>query len=170
MGTNVTFREKIMAQFKVPTLPKANQATNSSLPRAKVSKVPPPLPLRLAPKAQKRALDRLEKRNNKKKGSNSSPKSFAQATKSGAIDLLKICKAFPSLLEKKVIEIFNTNTYSPARKRKTQITTKGPSRKNILISIKENDWERILNQVNEHITCINNLFKSYKSKVSVDCI
>jgi len=59
--------------------------------RAKVSKIPPPLPPQLAPEIHKKALEKIHKNNKEKK-------TFAQAMKANAAGLLKLYETFPSLL------------------------------------------------------------------------
>ena len=66
----------------------------------------------------------------------------------------------------KISNQHNKNTVKP----KIQITTKGPLRKHVLILLDKSDKEKVLNQVNEHVALINNLLKSYKSKVSINCV
>ena len=55
-------------------------------------------------------------------------------------------------------------------KSKIQITTKGPSRKNILIPMDASNKSRILSEANIHVSQLNGLFKSYKSTINIDCI
>ena len=59
---------------------------------------------------------------------------------------------------------------SAPQKRKVQITTKGPSRKNVLIPLDPLYKNNVYNKANKHIASINNLLKLHKSKVRLDCI
>jgi len=61
-------------------------------------------------------------------------RSFAQATKENAKDILKIKEAFPKLSTKKIIKMYNI-AYNTNQKSylKLNMTTKGPSRKQIII-------------------------------------
>jgi len=61
----------------------------------------------------------------------------------------------------------NTNQKS---KFKVNIITKGPSRKQIIISMGTNNVKRVITQVNAHITNINRAFKEVKSNISTDYI
>jgi len=63
-------------------------------------------------------------------------RSFAQATKGNAEVILKLKEAFSKLSTKKIIEMHNI-TYNTNQKScpKLNMTTKGPSRKQIIIPI-----------------------------------
>lgn len=50
------------------------------------------------------------------------------------------------------------------------MTTKNPSRKQIIISISINNAKAIISQANKHISNINKLLKDVKSNVSADFI
>jgi len=50
------------------------------------------------------------------------------------------------------------------------MTTKNPSRKQIIISISINNAKAIISQANKHISNINRLLKYVKSNVSADFI
>jgi len=64
----------------------------------------------------------------------------------------------------------NIGTGKPSPKPKVQVTTKDPSRKNVLVPLDPTDKKTIMNATNTHINQINGLFKSYKLGTSVDCI
>jgi len=69
------------------------------------------------------------------------------------------------------IEIHNvTNKIKSKGKPKFSITTKDPSRKQIIISISMNNSEKIILQANEHILNINRLLKCIKSNVSANYV
>jgi len=65
-------------------------------------------------------------------------------------------------------EISNPSS-KPSAKPKLYMTTKGLSRKHILVPLNDPDKDMIFSRVNEHIALINSLLKSHKSRVSVDC-
>jgi len=72
----------------------------------------------------------------------------------------KIKNAFPKLSSEKIIEIHNiTNKIGPKSKPKFSMTTKGPSRKQIIIPMSTNNSEKIILQANEYISNINRLLK-----------
>jgi len=74
-----------------------------------------------------------------------------QATKGNENNLLKLHETFPALLAKKIIEMNNIGSDKNNTRPKVQITTKGPSRKNILIPISKDNSAKILNKANTHV-------------------
>jgi len=97
-------------------------------------------------------------------------KSFVQAVEGKSKNLLKLWEAFPKLLAKKIIKINNVGLGKTSSKPKTQVTTKGLSRKNILIPMDTLDRKSILDAANTHIGQINGLLKLYKSHININCI
>ena len=83
-------------------------------------------------------------------------KSFAQVTKSSIENVLKIHEAFPALLSKKIIEMYNT-VFEPQTQKhpKISMTTKGPSRKHIMVPITENNRNLILYLADTHVNILN---------------
>jgi len=84
------------------------------------------------PKALKKAREERKKERSIGKAK-PSYKSFVQVVGGKPKNLLKLQEAFPKLPVKKIIEMNNVGLGKTPSKPKTQITTKGPSRKNILI-------------------------------------
>ena len=71
----------------------------------------------------------------------------------------------------KIIEIHNvTNNSGVKRKPKPNMTTKGPSRKQVIISMSEDNARSIVSQANTYISNINRLLKGVKSEVSANFI
>lgn len=62
------------------------------------------------------------------------------------------------------------NNSTQKDKLKINITTKGPSRKQIIVSIGTNNSERIIAQADNYISNISRLLKSIKYKVSMNYI
>ena len=88
-----------------------------------------------------------------------------------AIEIIKINDTFPKLSSGKIIEIHNvTNNKGFKDKPKLNITTKGLSRKQIIVPMSTNNSKAIITQANEHILNIKRLLKDVKSDVSVDFI
>jgi len=82
--------------------------------------------------------------------------SYTQASKSNIEDIIKIHNI--------------TNNKRLKDKPKLNITTKGPSRKQIIILISANNSKTIILQANIYILNINILLKGMKSKVSANFI
>ena len=72
----------------------------------------------------------------------------------------------------KIIKIYNVTSNKGIKEGKPKIngTTKGPSRKQIIISMSTNNSEVIISQANTYISNINTLFESIESKVSTNFI
>ena len=165
---NISFREHVASQFNKPT--KLTCTVNPYAPKnagAKISRIPPPIPPRLSPEALKKAKDKHQA---KKLGGQPVKKSFAQATKGNENNLLKLRKAFPALPARKIIKINNISAGKGNPKPKIQSTTKGPSRKNILVPLSATNIVNVINKANAHVGQLNTLFKAHKSKINADCI
>jgi len=150
-----TFRQCVASQFNRKDIPstKVNNKTNL----ANISRIPPPIP----PRPSASVLAKIKHHKN--------TRSFAQATKGNAEDILKIKEAFSKLSTKKIIEMHNiahnTNQKSCL---KLNMTTKGPSRKQIIIPMSQDNSNIIITCADEYIFNINRLFKSIKSNVTAD--
>ena len=103
--------------------------------------------------------------------SNSNNQSYIQTSKGNIKEIIKIKNTFPKLFSKKIIEIHNiTNNIELKSKPKFNMTTKSPSRKQIIIHMNTNNSEEVVSQANEYISNINRLLKDVKSDVSADYI
>ena len=102
---------------------------------------------------------------------NSNKKSCTQASKSNVEDIIHIKDVFLKLPTKKVIEINDiVNNKTGQAKPKINMTTKDPSRKQIIIPMSENNSEIISNFANFHISNINRYLKEAKSNTITDFI
>ena len=85
---------------------------------------------------------------------------YAKASISNINNIIKIKDTFSKLSSNKVLEIhnvmFNSNQGS---KLKVNMTTKGPFRKQIIISISSNNVKRVMVQSNTYVLNINYLLK-----------
>lgn len=106
----------------------------------------------------KLALEKFNKKN---------PRSFAQVAKS-AENVLRIREAFPALPIKKILEIHNA-AFPIQTKKKIQITTKGPSRKQALVPLNSDQIQIVMKDANIHIGLINAQLKTIKSTVRAEC-
>ena len=155
-----TFRQCVASQFNRVN-PTNSKAGNLPHP-ANISRIPPPIPPRSS--ATVLAKSKLAK---SKLGS----KSFAQATKGSAEDILKVKEAFPKLAPSKIIEIHNiAQGINHKAHPKLNMTTKGPSRKQVIIPMSQDNSNIVISCADEHIFNINRLLKSIKSNVTVDFI
>ena len=71
----------------------------------------------------------------------------------------------------KISEIYNViNKSNHKDKPRHKMTTKGPSRKQVIIPMGTNNAERVMVQSNMYVANINRLLKDIKSEVLVDFI
>jgi len=137
-----TFRQRVASQFIMKNIP-TTEKRNKTNP-ANISRIPPPIPPR--PSASVLAKSKHHK----------NIKSFAQATKGSTEDILKIKEAFPKLPTKKIIEMHNIAHDTNKKIRpKINMTTKGPSRKQIIIPMSQDNINTIIMHANGHIFNIN---------------
>jgi len=183
---NISFHDRVSAQFKgkqsnTPQSKLTNQQPPVAPPMAKVSRIPPPLPPRLPINIRKKVLEKITKDNAaRKEKSLKAPsnkphaptQSYARAALGNPSDILKLRETFPSLPNNKILEMHKASLpkeKAPA-KRKPQITTKGPSHKNVIIPLDPIYKNTVYKKANKHVYAINNSLTSIKSKVRVDCI
>ena len=109
--------------------------------------------------------------NKKKEGSNPT-KSYAQASKSPATmsDVLKIKEAFLTLNAKKINQVNNIVKGNPKLKSKIQMTTKGPLRKQVIISMSKDNIDAFMKNLSLHMANINRQLRNVKSEVFIDYV
>ena len=91
---------------------------------------------------------------------NQGTKIFTQITKNNAVSILKIRKAFPSLLSKNIIKIYSIGfSNKPYSCPKLSVTTKRPLQKHILISISKENKDTILYWADIYVRIINSYLK-----------
>ena len=135
---NKSFWQCVSAQFDRR---KTTTSFNLKEKSAQVSRIPPSI----SPRPNKETLAKLKF--NKK--INGNKKSYTQTSKSNVENIICIKDAFPKLPTKKVIEINDiVNNKTGQAKPKINMTIKGPSRKQIIISMSENNPEVISNFAN----------------------
>jgi len=138
--------------------------------RNTIRKVPPPLPPRLSKAQLERSKHHNTGTSHKGKTNPTPTKSFAQVA-SAAANILQIKEAFPTLPNKKIMEIHNAAFDKPAqRTKKIQITTKGSSRKQAIVPLLDKHTETIMTDASSHVHLINNLLKNIKSSTRAEYI
>jgi len=86
------------------------------------------------------------------------------------LEVIKIKDTFPALNAQKVNQIHKIVTGSPKPKPQIQITTKGPSRKQVIIPMSSNNISKFMKNSSLHVTSINWLLKNAKLEILVDFI
>ena len=176
-------RTKISSKFspRIPS-PKGNSKKESpkSIP-ATINKVPPPPPLPAKSKKEVNVISKYfqsKKTESSKKTNDSNPtnqqnkRSYAQASSSApsSSEILKIKEAFPSLDAKKIDQVNNIVNGKVQQKPRIQLTTKGPSRKQIIIPMSSGNISAFMKNSSLHVANINRELKNSKSDILVDYI
>ena len=99
-------------------------------------------------------------------------KSYAQASKQSAStsEVLKIKESFPALNTKQIDQVNNIVKGNQKPKPHIQITTKRPSRKQIIVPISNDNNNTFMKNSVAHIASINRLLRNAKLEVVVDYI
>ena len=170
-----SFRDKIREEFtvKVPTT-LANRKTDlfPPLKPVKFTNIPPPASL---PRATNEGGSKSKSANKsaKEKPTNLSPKltrTYAQASSANIRDILKLKENFPKLSDKKIEEIHKTVNNSNTAKPKINMTTKGPSRKQIIVPMSGENIKNFMATSNDHVININRSLRNIKSDIAIDFI
>ena len=100
------------------------------------------------------------------------PKSYVQASTiaSNIEQIIKIKNTFPSLDAKKINQIQNIVKGSPKPKPQIQITTKRPSRRQVIIPMNSNNIAKFMEESLSHDVNINRMLKNVKTEVLIDFI
>ena len=178
-----TLRNKIAAKFTprvAPTNGNSRKETPKSSPIT-INKAPPLPPL---PAKSKKEINTISKyfqsrkpaNINKNSGNKSSipqgNKSYAQASKmpTSTSDVLKIKENFPALNAKKIDQISNIVKGGEKQKPRLQSTTKGPSRKQVIIPMSSENSSSFMRNSSIHVANINRELRNAKTEVLVDFI
>jgi len=149
-----TLRQKISVKFtpKVKPIPKGDHADKSKSVPACIERIPPPIPA----KSQKEVNQISKYFQNIKWAPTGkpAPKSYAQAstTASNTEQIIKIKNTFPFLGAKKIQNIVKG---SPKPKPRIQMTTKGPSRKQVIIPMNGDNIAKFMKESLSHVANIN---------------
>ena len=175
-----TLRTKISAKFT----PKSNPPNNGNKKEiakpvpVTINKVPPLPPL---PAKTKKEVNIIFKyfhpkkstvENNIQSNNTNSRKSYAQASKTSinTSEVLKIKKTFLSLNAYKINQVNNIVNGQNKPKPHIKITTKGPSRKQVIIPMSGENVISFMKSSSLHVANINRLLHNTKSDVLVDYI
>jgi len=175
-----TLRAKISAKF-TPRTPPVNGNNKKDIPKSTpvtINKAPPLPPL---PAKTKKEINVISKYFHPKKPSvanNAQPskgqvgKSYAQVSKSstGTSDALKIKETFPALNAQKIDQVINIVNSQSKPKPRIKMTTKGPSRKHIIIPMSSDNISAFLKNSSLNVANINRQLRNAKSDVLVDYI
>ena len=148
----------------------AEDSSSSSTSLPSNTAVPPPTtnPVATLPLPTSVIPQKVSKSSNMKK-------SYAQASKtnlsSKVEDILRVKEAFLSLSANEVGKILKVKNSSEGKmKPKLNMTTRGPSRKEVIIPITKSNVELIMKSAHKHITNINEYLKNFNSDIIADFI
>ena len=160
-----TLRAKISSKF-TPRTPTSNSNNKKNLPKSTLTTINKAPPLPPLPAKSKKEINTISKYFHSKKNivessnlsSNpSSGKSYAQASKSSAntSEILKIKETFPSLNAQKIDQVNNIVNRQTKAKPHIKMTTKGPSRKHVIIPMSSDNVLSFMKNSSLHVTNIN---------------
>ena len=169
---NISFRNtvtnKLTPKLAKPTIDRSSKGLKDK--EAEIAKLSPLIPVHLPKKVLEKSKF-FGKDNNSKKTANSNiRKSYAQATGSNVSEILKLKDNFPNLPIKKIEDIQRIINNQDKVKPHLNMTTKGLSRKQVIIPMSKVNVNNILALANEHVTNINRALKNVKLNVMVDFI
>ena len=170
----MTLRTKISSKFTLRIAPSNNKGNKNMTKHVPVTikKVSPPLSL---PAKSKNEVNTISKyfQNKKQLGEPKKPAtSYAQALKPSAntSKIIKIKETFPSLNAKKIDQVNNIIKGNLKPKPRIQMMTKGPSRKQVIIPISNENNNIFMKNSATHVTNINRQLRNAKSEILVDYI
>ena len=175
----ITLREKISTKFTPKIALSSNTKTNKTVPKpvpASIDKIPspPPLPAKMAKEVNtiSKYFQNNKPLNDKSKDGPKPSKSYAQASKPtvSTAEVLKIKKTFPVLSVEKIDQVNNIVNGSSKPKPRIQTTTKGPSRKQVIIPISKENVKSFIKNSSFHISSMNKQLWNAKTEILIDYI
>ena len=149
-------------------LPEAPKPQNSMSLNDTIQKTPsPPPPSKKAGSNKKKAPT--------PKPTNTTKKSYAEASKannsSNIEDVIRVKEAFPELSADEVGKMLKVkNNNGGTKKPKINMTTRGQSRREVIIPMAKSNAELIVNSAHIHISNVNKCLKNSKSNIIADFI
>ena len=171
-------RSKISSKFTLRNSPTKSNV-NKEIPKSNpvtINKVLLFPPLLAKSKKEINAISKYFQSKNRlveNKTSNDNPgKSYAQATKPSAntSEVLKIKETFPSLNAQKIDQVNNIVNGQNKPKPRIKMTTKGPSRKHIIIPMSVKNVSSFMKNSSMNMANINRQLRNAKTDILVDYI
>ena len=168
-----TLRAKILSKFTPRVMPNSNRKEIAKLVPVSIEKAPsapPPLPAKS--KSEVNTISKYFKGNKTTTNHMKSTKSYAQASRQTAStsDVLKIKESFLALNAKQIDSVNNIIKGNPNPKPRIQMTTKGPSRKQVIVPMSNDNTISFTKNSVLHVAHINRLLRNAKSDIVVDFI
>jgi len=142
----------------------------SSSKPANIERLPPSIPAKF-PKEIK-VVFKYFKVLNTPQAKKNLEKMYAQASKSisNTKEVLKIKNTFPSLQVKKMKNIQKIINGSSKSKLRINMTTKGPSRKQVIVLMNSENIKKFIDKSSSHVSNLNKTLKNIKLKIMVNFI
>jgi len=171
-NNSISLRRKIVSKLtpKTPPLPQRNNKEKNGPSPANINRLPPPIPAK-SPKEVNEILKFFKNNKTVNLPTNKS-KFYTQASKQNmsTADIIKIKETFPSVSVKEIDQINNIIKEPLKPKPCIQITTKDPSRKQVIIPMAKNNIDKFMKNSSIHVANLNRNLKNTKSEVLVDYI
>ena len=173
-----SLREKISAKLTPRVVLSSSSKTIKNPNPVTINKALPPLPL---PAKTKKEVNIISKyflpnkplvNNNVNGNLNNSGKSYAQATRTSnnTLEVLKIKETFPFINAQKVDQVNNIINGQAKPKPCIKMTTKGSSRKQVIIPMSGENINSFMKSISLHVANMNRLLRNAKSDVLTDYI
>jgi len=171
-NNSISLRRKIVSKF-TPRMQVTPKKTNTEIKEpllASIKRLLPPI-LAKSPK-EVHKISKFFKSNKLDKLASNKPKLHAQASKQNTSisNVIKIKETFPSVSMKEINEINNIIKGPIKTKLCIQMTTKCPSRKQIIIPMVKDNIDKFMKNSLIHVTNLNRNLRNAKSEVLVDFI
>ena len=146
---------------------KGNKSTDKP---ASVKRLPPPVPA--IPPKKVNEISKYFKTSNSNNPDNNKGKLYAQTSKVGSStkEILKIKDAFPSLKADKIDNIQKIINGGSKLKPRINMTMKGPSRKQIIVPMNNDNKAKFMEDSSTHVSNLNRALRNIKSEVMVDFV
>jgi len=169
-----TLRAKISFKFTpriAPNTSKSNKDTTKHIP-VTIEKVPLPPPLLAKSKKEVNIISKYFQNNKPSVELKKPAMSYAQASKPtvNMSEVLKIKEMLLTLNAEKIDQISNIVKGNLKPKPRIQMTTKGPSRKQVIIPISSKNNSNFMKNSATHVVNINRLLRNTKSEILVNYI
>ena len=168
-----SLREKILDKPTPRVVPSMSNKPTKNPTLVTINKAPPPPSLLVKTKKEINTIskfflsNKLMVKNNVNSNTINSDKSYTQATKTSnkTLDVLKIKDMFPSLNAQKVDQVNNIVNGQAKPKPHIKMTTKDPSRKQVIISMSGENISSFMKSLSLHVANLNRLLHNAKSEV-----
>ena len=165
-------RKRISAKFTPrfqPAPQRINKEKNDPTP-ASIERLPLPIPAK-SPK-EVNVISKFFKSSKMDNFSSSKAESYAQAFKQNIsmVNIIKIKETFSSMGAKEIDQINNIVKRPSKPKPHIQITTKGPSRKQVIISMSNDNINKFMKSSSIQVANLSRNLRNAKSEVLVDFI